>query len=138
MVQFPIAGRSIISRKGFFFPVRLEPIIGTDVDALLFAREDLAPPLKRTSTLTVEKVLGALGLRTQKSDLQERTVTAAPATGTDELDPIFQLSHRAFEPGPIDLSEEPSGRFIKRSPWRKGQMMEKTHDPVSVGLSRMA
>lgn len=138
MVQFPIAGRSILSHKGFFFSIRLEPIIGTDIDALLFAGEDLAPPIKRTSTLTVEKVFGTLGLGAQKSNLQKRTVSATAATRTDKLNPIFQLSHRAFEPGPIDLFEKPSGRFIKRSPWRKGQLMEKTHDPVSAGLSRMA
>jgi hypothetical protein len=138
LIQCPVTRRNIILSKEFLCSIRSETIISAYVNALLFPRKDFTPSFHRSSTLAVEEVLGALGLGAEKSHLQKRTVTAAPATGTDELDPVFHLCNRAFESGPIDLPEEPSGGVIKRSLWRKGQTMEKPHDHVSDGLSRMA
>src|SRR4030042_1747058 len=115
LIQSPVTGWDVILFKGFFFSVGLEAIIGAHVDALLFPRKDFTPSFHRTSALAVEEVFGALGLRTQESNLQKRTVAAAAATGTDELDPVFQLGNRAFKPGAINLLKEPSARFVKRS-----------------------
>ena len=110
-------------------------MIGTDVDALLFAREDLTPSLEGTTTLAVEEILGTLRLGTEKGHLQKRAVSASAAARTDELDPIFELYHRPFHPGPIDLLEEPSSWPVKRSLTRKGEVVEETHDSMTEGLS---
>jgi hypothetical protein len=88
--------------------------------------------------LTVEKKLGTLRLRAEKSNLQEGTVSTATTPGTDEFDPIFQLCDRAFKPGPIDLLEEPSGRLIKRSLGRECQLVKKMHDSMTQSLSGLA
>jgi hypothetical protein len=87
--------------------------------------------------LAVEKVLGALRLGTEKGDLQKRTIPTATATRADELDPIFQLCDRAFQPGPIDFLKEPSGWFVKGGLLGKQEMMKKTHHYISEGFSRV-
>jgi hypothetical protein len=84
--------------------------------------------------LTVEKKLGTLRLRAEKSNLQEGTVSTATTTGTDEFDPIFKLCGRAFESGSIDLLEEPSGWFVKRSLGRECQVVKETHDSMAKSL----
>jgi hypothetical protein len=77
LIQRPIAGRRITFLERFFFSIRFQSIIRTNVDALLLARKDFTPSLQRASTLAVEKILGALRLRTEKSHLQKRAVSAA-------------------------------------------------------------
>jgi hypothetical protein len=113
-------------------------MIGTDVDALLFAREDFTPAFERTTALAVEEIFGTLRLGTEKGHLQKRAVSAAAAARTDELDPIFQLYHRPFHLGSIDLLEEPSSWPVKRSLRRKGQVVKEPHDSMTEGLSGLA
>jgi hypothetical protein len=110
-------------------------MIGTDVDALLFARKDFTPSLERTTTLAVEEIFGTLRLGTEKGHLQKRAVSAAAAARADELDPIFQLYHRPLYPGPIDLFVEPLSWPVKRSLRRKGQVVKEPHDSMTEGLS---
>jgi hypothetical protein len=46
LVQHPVAGRGVAFFQGFFFAGWSKPAIGADEDALLLAREDLAPPFR--------------------------------------------------------------------------------------------
>jgi len=63
--------------------------------------------------LAVEKIFSTLGLGTQEGHLQKGAVSAATATGADELDPVFKLGDGAFEPGPIYPLEEPSSGLVE-------------------------
>jgi hypothetical protein len=113
-------------------------VIGADIDTLLLARKNFTPSFKRAPALTVEKVFGALRLGTEKGHLQKRTVPTAAAARADEFNPIFELSDRAFEPGPIDFLKEPSDWFIKRGFGRECESVKETHDSMSESLSRLA
>jgi hypothetical protein len=138
LIQCPISGRRITLLEGFFFSVRLQPIVGADVDALLLAREDFAPSLERATTLAVEQILGTLRLGTEKGHLEKRTVSAAAAAGSDEFDPVFQFCDRPFHSGPVDLLAQPSSWPVERSLRRKGEVVKETHDPISKSLSAAA
>jgi hypothetical protein len=62
LVQGPVPGRCVALSKGFLFAIRFKPVISADIDALPFPRKDLAPPFHGASALTIEEILGTLGL----------------------------------------------------------------------------
>jgi len=121
LIQSPVSGRRITLPEGFFFSVRFQPVIGADVDALFLVMENFTPSVERAATLAVEQILGTLRLGAEKRHLEKRAVSAPPAAGAEELDPVLQLCHRPFYPGPVDLFVKPSGRAVKRSLRRKGR-----------------
>jgi hypothetical protein len=79
LIESPVARWGVTSLQGIFFAIEFEPIVGTDVNALSFPREYLAPPFHRPSALAIEEILRALRLGTEKGDLQKGAVPAAAA-----------------------------------------------------------
>ena len=62
LVQGPVAGREITFFERSLFPIRLEAVIGADIDAPPLPRKNFTPSFVRSPALSVEEKFRALGL----------------------------------------------------------------------------
>src|SRR3990172_5535730 len=91
LIESPVSRRGIAFLQRFLFPIGAKTIVSPHVNALLLSEENLTPSFHGTTALTIEEILGALRLRTEKGHFEEGAIPATAASGADKLNPVFQF-----------------------------------------------
>ena len=138
MVERPVSWREVALSERIFFSERFQPVVGPHIDALLFPWEDFAPPFRGSSALSVEKKLGALGLRAdagrKPQDLSggfRRRVQLAKVFMVDT--PVIFLDE--FSTGMDPILKRSVMELLRREVARGRTIVLTTHDSVLFELS---